>query len=74
MNKIQTSTPHFELVIEGIHKFVNDVLNSDNAEQKKKLRETIHEVSKLLHSPETDESDTLLNESNANVLEPMPRA
>ena len=69
MNKIQTSTPHFELVIEGIHKFVNDVLNSDNAEQKKKLRETIHEVAKLLHSPETDESDTLLNESNANVLE-----
>ena len=54
MNKIQTSTPHFELVIEGIHKFVNDVLNSDNAEQKKKLRETIHEVAKLLQCPKID--------------------
>ena len=68
MNKIQTSTPHFELVIEGIHKFVNDVLNSDNIEQKKKLRETIHEVAKLLQCPKIDESKLLPNETIANVL------
>ena len=69
MNKTQTSTPHFELVIEGIYKFVNDVLNSDNAEQKKKLCETIHEVAKLLHCPKTDESKILQNDTFANILE-----
>ena len=69
MNKIQTSTPHFELVIEGIHKFVNDVLNSDNDEQKKKLRETIYEVARLLQNSEHKESKLLPNKNVFPILE-----
>ena len=69
MNKIQTSTPHFELVIEGIHKFVNDVLSGENDQQKKKLRETIYEVARLLQNSEHKESKLLPNKNVFPILE-----